>query len=35
VFAHKQNISKIIGKDRRRIKMVAALCSCEITLVAV
>lgn len=35
VFAHKQNLSKIIGKDRRRIKMVAALCSCEITLVAI
>lgn len=35
VFAHKQYLSEIIGKDRRRIKMVAALCSCEITLVAV
>lgn len=35
VFAKKQNISKIIGKDHRRIKMVAALCSCEITIVTV
>ncbi|MGP9664898.1 GTPase [Halomonas sp. AOP22-C1-8] len=35
VFAQKQNISKIIGKDHRRIKMVAALCSCEITLVTI
>jgi tRNA U34 5-carboxymethylaminomethyl modifying GTPase MnmE/TrmE len=35
VFARKQNISKIIGKDHRRIKMVAAICSCEITLVTI
>lgn len=35
VFAQKKNISKIIGKDHRRIKMVAALCSCEITLVTI
>lgn len=31
VYARQQHISKIIGKDHRRIKMVAALCSCEIT----
>ncbi len=35
VFAQKQNLSKIIGKDHRRIKMVAALCSCEITPIAI
>ena len=35
VYAQKQNISKIIGKDHRRIKMVAALCSCEITPVPI
>jgi small GTP-binding protein len=35
IFAPKQNISKIIGKDHRRIKMVAALCSCEITPVSI
>ncbi|MHC5170512.1 GTPase [Acinetobacter johnsonii] len=35
VFAYKQNISQIIGKDSRRIKMVAALCSCEITIVSI
>ncbi|MNF81439.1 hypothetical protein D3C84_637110 [compost metagenome] len=35
VFAQKQNISKIIGKDHRRIKMVAALCSCDITPIAI
>lgn len=35
IHAQKQNISKIIGKDHRRIKMVAALCGCEITPVAV
>lgn len=35
VFAHQQNLSKIIGKDHRRIKMVAALCSCEITPIAI
>jgi len=35
VFAQKQNIRKIIGKDHRRIKMVAALCSCEITPVTI
>lgn len=35
VFAPKKNLSKIIGKDHRRIKMVAALCSCEITLLAI
>lgn len=35
VFAQKKNLSRIIGKDHRRIKMVAALCSCEITLVAI
>jgi small GTP-binding protein len=35
IFAQKQNIRKIIGKDHRRIKMVAALCSCEITLVTI
>ena len=35
VFAQQQNLSKIIGKDHRRIKMVAALCSCEITPIAI
>ena len=35
VFAYKQNINQIIGKDSRRIKMVAALCSCEITIVSI
>jgi len=35
VFAHKENISKIIGKEHRRIKMVAALCSCEITPITI
>lgn len=35
VFAQKKNLSKIIGKDHRRIKMVAELCSCEITLITV
>lgn len=35
LYAQKQNISKIIGKEHRRIKMVAALCSCEITLAAI
>ncbi|HHM7098808.1 hypothetical protein IPC1369_08250 [Pseudomonas aeruginosa] len=34
VFVQKRNLSRIIGKDHRRIKMVAALCSCEITLIA-
>lgn len=34
VFVQKRNLSKVIGKDHRRIKMVAALCSCEITLIA-
>jgi predicted PilT family ATPase len=34
VFAQK-NLSKIIGKDHRRIKMVASLCSCEIDLITV
>ena len=35
VFVQKKNISKVIGKDHRRIKMVAALCSCEIDLITV
>ncbi|EKT4456789.1 50S ribosome-binding GTPase [Pseudomonas putida] len=35
VFVQKKNLSKIIGKDHRRIKMVAALCSCEITLIVI
>lgn len=35
VFAQQKNISQIIGKDHRRIKMVAALCSCEITPIAI
>lgn len=35
VFAHKHNLSKIIGKDQRRIKMVAAICSCKIIPVAI
>lgn len=35
VFVQKKNLSKIIGKDHRRIKMVAALCSCEIILIAI
>lgn len=35
VFAPKKNLSKIIGKDHRRIKMVASLCSCEIDLITV
>ncbi len=35
VFVQKHNLGKIIGKDRRRIKMVAAICSCEITPVAI
>jgi small GTP-binding protein len=35
IFVQKQNIRKIIGKDHRRIKMVAALCSCEITPVTI
>lgn len=34
LYAKKQNISKIIGKEHRRIKMAAALCSCEINLVS-
>ncbi|MWP47988.1 hypothetical protein GQ589_11175 [Gilliamella sp. Pas-s27] len=32
IFTKKENINKIIGKDHRRIKMVAAFCSCKITL---
>lgn len=35
VFVQKKNLSKVIGKDHRRIKMVAALCSCEITLITI
>ncbi|MFJ5386393.1 GTPase [Pectobacterium sp. CHL-2024] len=35
VFVQERNRSKIIGKDHRRIKMVATLCSCEITPVAI
>ncbi len=35
VFAHKHNLRKIIGKDQRRIKMVAAICSCKIIPVAI
>ncbi|WKA63948.1 GTPase [Pectobacterium aroidearum] len=35
VFVQERNHSKIIGKDHRRIKMVATLCSCEITPVAI
>lgn len=35
IYARKENISKIIGKEHRRIKMAAALCSCEITPVPV
>lgn len=35
LFAQKANISKIIGKEQRRIKMVAAICSCEIKIIAI
>nr|WP_294863888.1 GTPase [uncultured Pseudogulbenkiania sp.] len=35
VYVQQQHISKIFGKDHRRIKMVAALCSCEITPIAI
>lgn len=35
VFVQKKNLSKIIGKDHRRIKMVAALCSCQINLITI
>ncbi|SNY58541.1 small GTP-binding protein domain-containing protein [Arsukibacterium tuosuense] len=35
LFAQKKYVSKIIGKEHRRIKMVAALCSCEIKLIAI
>lgn len=35
IYVQKQNISKVIGKEHRRIKMVAALCSCEITPIIV
>lgn len=35
VFVPKKNLSKIIGKDRRRIEMVASICSCEIDLITV
>jgi predicted PilT family ATPase len=35
VLVQKKNLSKVIGKDHRRIKMVAALCSCQINLITV
>ncbi|ELI7901188.1 TPA: GTPase [Yersinia enterocolitica] len=35
VFVQEKNLSKIIGKDHRRIKMVATLCSCEITPITI
>lgn len=31
LFVQNKNLSKVIGKDRRQVKMVATLCSCEIT----
>ncbi|EHK62445.1 hypothetical protein, partial [Halomonas sp. GFAJ-1] len=30
----KDNVGKVIGKDHRRIKMVAALCSCQINIIS-
>lgn len=35
IYVKKSNISKIYGKDQRRIKMVAGICACEIIPVAI
>lgn len=35
LYVEKPDISKVIGKEHRRIKMAAAICSCEITLIAI
>lgn len=35
IFAKKENIGRILGEGHRRIKMVAAICSCEIIPIAI
>ncbi|MFI8751914.1 GTPase [Vreelandella lionensis] len=34
ISVKKDNVGKVIGKDHRRIKMVAALCSCQINVIS-
>jgi ribosome biogenesis GTPase A len=35
IYVKKSNMSNIYGKDHRRIKLVAGICSCEITPIAI